>query len=243
MDKFYNSLDDRAESFLQVGTVAKKIAEDHVGLSVDDVTHERWSQLMGLLREVDTLADDGDISSEQVLARLNDFSEFSERYPALTRNQLGNDVTEVLINRTDRVLRIGKSIAQTTSIQRFTALRIVEGREVATYLADTATEAVREQPGFNEEFLPTMQSMAVTANLLDSLTDGRADFKHGKVMRRADAEFYKTLLGQVPRHAKLGRRALMHTSVMQEFGLMSWNRLVNRVRHRDSVTTSLNNFK
>lgn len=236
------SIDDRAESFLQIGTVAKKIAEAHCGITVDDTTHRRWSQLMGLLREVDTLADDSEVSHDEVLGRLDDFSEFRDRYGDLDRATLGEDARTQLLARTERILRLGTYIARATTMQRFTALRIVEARETALFLADAATEVVREQTAFSRDFIPTMQSMAVTANLVDSITDGAMDYRDKKMQRRPDSEYYGTLLKRVPVEAQLGSRALFHVSVLREFAIMSWRRLENRALHPRNQTSSLRIF-
>lgn len=243
MNTFENAIDDRAESFLQVGTVAKVIAEKHCDISIDDQTHNRWAQLMGLLREADTLADDTDVSSEEVLERLGDFSEFEDRYPALTNEAIGEDVREQLLTRTARVLRLGKQVARAISMDRFIALRIVEGREVTSYLEDAATPEVLAQTEFQDSFMPTMRSMAITANLLDSFTDGVMDYRQGKIARKPDGEYHRALLSAIPVQAKLASRALLHLPVMQEFAVMSGHRLVNRIKHRTSPTSSLAIFQ
>ena len=243
MNSFENALDDRAESFLQVGTVAKKVAESHCGVTVDETTHQRWQQLMGLLREVDTLADDTSTTDDEVLGRLEDFSEFEDRYPALTMDALGSETRDDLMVRTERLLKLGAQVTQAVSMERFIALRIVEGRGTAGFLDDAATGTVREQPAFGAVFMPVMVSMAVTANLLDSFTDAKMDYRDGKIAHEPNAEFYKAIMSQIPAQAGLGSRALLHIPVMREFALMSWNRLVNRATHGESSTTSLRIFK
>lgn len=241
--EFEHAVDDRAESFLQVGTVAWKVAESHCSVAMDDITGRRWQQMMGLLREVDTLVDDSMVGQEDVVERLRNFTEFEERYPDLSPDALGEESQNALLARTTRILRVGSELARAAGIQRFVALRIVEGRETARLLGDAATITVREQNAFQKSFLPTMESLAVTANLIDSVTDGRVDYREGKIVRRPNAEYYRALLAEIPGSAGLGAKALLHVPVLAEFATMSWNRLVNRVKHQDSATTSLRNFR
>ncbi len=243
MNSFEGALDDRAESFLQIGDVTRTIAEIHCGVEVDQTTHERWRHVAGLLREIDTLADDTDTSDADVVQRLDDFSEFEGRYPSLAPDVLGKETHSLMLDRTERILKIGHHVSQATSMSRFIALRIIEGRQTAAFLDDAATPAVRNQPNFHDRFMPAMESLAVTANLLDSITDAKMDYKEGKIAHEPDAEFKKALLSQIRPHARLGGQALLHGSVMSQFGVMSWNRLVNRVKHRQSSTTSLQIFR
>lgn len=245
MKGFENALDDRAESFMQVGTVARVIAEKHCEVLVDRTTHVRWQHTIGLLREVDTLADDTNIESEEVLERLEDFSEFAERYPSLTLDKLGSEVRNGMVNRTERVLRLGKHVAEATCMDRLIALRIAEGRLVAGYLEDVATPFVKDiQPGFHEKFMPVMKSMAVTANLLDSILDRNMDYRNGNISIVPMPEFKKALQEEIKVQRVLARQAILsHPAVMKEFVTMSWNRLINRVKHRDSRTSSLNLFR
>lgn len=243
MNSFEQAFDDRAESFLQVGSVARKVAQIHCGVEIDDTTDHRWQQLMGLLREVDTLADDKHVPTSDILAELEDFSLFKARYPDLTPDALGRDPQERLLRRTGRIFKLSDELARTTNISRFVALRIVEGRETANFLEDAASNVVKDQDNFSHDFMPTIRSMAVTANLIDSITDARADYADGKLAFKPSREYYGALLNSIPWNSALGSRAIMHMPVLGEFATMSWNRLVNRVKHRDSSTTSLRVFR
>lgn len=243
MANFEHAFDDRAESFLQVGSIAAKIATFHSGVVLDEQTTQRWQELMGLLREVDTLVDDTSISNVDMVSELRNFNVFANRYPQLTPEQLGQDVQTDLLTRVDRILKLGSEVATTTNVAHFIGLRIVEGRETANLLYDAAKPTVKHQPAFYDNFMPVIRSLAVTANLIDSITDAKKDYIDKKVILRPSAEYYRSLIEQTPRHAALGATALMHVSVLNEFATMSWNRLINRVKHRDSNTTSLNLFK
>ncbi len=57
-------------------------------MPVDDLTTQRWRELLGLLREFDTLVDDTHIDTEEALAQLKDFDFFRNTYPRLSPEQL-----------------------------------------------------------------------------------------------------------------------------------------------------------
>ncbi|MDB5167780.1 MAG: hypothetical protein JWO55_38 [Candidatus Saccharibacteria bacterium] len=126
-------IDDRADSFLQVGDVAWYIAQRHSHVSVDDVTHDRWRQLMALLREFDTLVDDTSITNDEAMQRLRHFSEFDERYPALSPKILGSETSEALLYRTEKLLKLGQFIARAETPERFVKLRVNEGIQTANF--------------------------------------------------------------------------------------------------------------
>lgn len=173
--------DDRAESFLQVGEVAAHVAERHAGVTLDTATHERWRQLMALLREVDTLADDDKMPADELMVALRDFSIFGERYPALSPDTIGAEKHAALLGRTQRLLHLSELVSRESSVKRFTALRVAEGRETANLLQDSASETVVSQPGFAERFMPAIRSLGVTATLIDSILDAHVDKRTGKI--------------------------------------------------------------
>ena len=237
-----HAIDDRADSFLQVGDVAKKVAECHSNVDVDELTHERWRQLMGLLREVDTLVDDTSATKEQVMVMLNDFTPFSERYPALTPESLGENTHEKLLVRTQHLLTLGEFVAHATSVERFVKLRVNEGRQTANLLEDSATPYVLEQPAFYDSFLPAMQALGVTASTIDSITDARADYRNHKIALTPGLEYYRQLTKATIEYSPGSISALMHPAIMKEFAVMSIVRLRNRMRHGVTDSSSLHNF-
>lgn len=235
-------LDDRADSFLQVGDVAYHVAETHAGVLVDETTHERWRQLMALLREFDTLVDDTAISQEEALARLHDFTEFEARYQALRPEELGGETFGRLYRRTERVLKLGHFVAAADTPERFVALRVNEGRQTANLLQDSATDYVSSQENFSTRFLPAIRSLGATACTLDSITDARQDYLSGKINITPDAKYYRQLAGASLAHAAPGTRALLHRPVMRQFVIMSAARLRNRITNGVSPSSSLHNF-
>lgn len=74
--------DDRSDSFRMIGDIIATIAHNH-GIDVDAQTNERWRDVLSLLREFDTLADDSGISHHDALQELASFDRFAEHYGTL----------------------------------------------------------------------------------------------------------------------------------------------------------------
>jgi hypothetical protein len=62
-----------------IGDIIATIAHNH-GIDVDAQTNERWRDVLSLLREFDTLADDSGISHHDALQELASFDRFAEHY-------------------------------------------------------------------------------------------------------------------------------------------------------------------
>lgn len=223
--------DDRAPAYLKSGDLAVAIARQHHGLDIDTTTHQRWRQLMGLMREIDTWADDTDVSAQEVYAGLEDFDDFKELYPELAPNRLGPDAQHALLRRTAKILQLGTYIAETNSVERFVALRIAEARESVNLFEDTATQHVTEQPQFASEFMPTLRSLGEAATLWDSLIDGKLDTRTGKQILTPSPEYYTKITTSMLQRAKLGGTALLHTGPLLQLGIKGGLRVLNRLDH------------
>ena len=224
-------IDDRAEAYRKSGDLVAAIARSHNHLDVDELTVERWRQLMGLMREVDTWADDTDATREDVLMGLIDFSIFKDRYPALAPGQLKIETHLSLLKRADRILKVGEFASRELSVRRFVALRVIEARETVNMLGDVATPHVAEQPGFDEEFMPVVRALGEAATLWDSLIDGRQDVRAGKQVLEPGAEYHSALTGAMLRRVKLGGAALLHFAPYVHLGAKAGERVVNRVKN------------
>ena len=224
-------IDDRAEAYRKSGDLVAAIARSHNHLDVDELTVERWRQLMGLMREVDTWADDTDATREDVLMGLVDFSMFKDRYPALAPGQLELEAHLSLLKRADRILKVGEFASRELSVRRFVALRAIEARETVNMLGDIATPHVVEQPGFDDEFLPVMRALGEAATLWDSLIDGRQDVRAGKQVLEPNVEYYAVITGAMLGRAKLGGAALLHFAPYKHLGAKVWERVTNRVKN------------
>lgn len=224
-------IDDRAHAYRRSGDMVAAIARRHNGIDVDDLTTERWRELMGLMREVDTWADDTDASREEVLEGLANFELFQERYPHLAPGELDIQAHLSMLRRADHILRVGDLASRELSVRRFMAFRITEATETVNMFEDTATPHVAEQAGFREEFMPTLRALGEAATLWDSLIDGKQDVRDGKQQLRPDREYYVRITGAMLRRVKLGGAALLHFEPNMHIGIKVGERVVNRVRN------------
>lgn len=224
-------LDDRAEAYRKSGDMVAAIARRHNHLDIDDMTLERWRDLMGLMREVDTWADDTDITRDEVLEGLMSFEQFKDRYSSLAPGQLSVEAHLALLRRANHILKVGEYASRELSPRRFLALRAIEARETVNMLGDTATPHVAEQPGFKEEFLPTMRALGEAATLWDSIIDGRQDVKAGKQALKPRPEYYARLTGGMLRRVKLGGAALLHAEPHKHLMVKVKERVTNRLKN------------
>ena len=224
-------IDDRAEAYRKSGDLVAAIARRHSEIDVDEMTLERWRQLMGLMREVDTWADDTDATREEVLDGLMDFGMFQDRYPALAPGELPIDAHLSMLRRADRILKVGELASRELSVRRFIAFRAIEARETVNMFGDTATLHVTEQPKFEGDFLPVLRALGEAATLWDSLIDGRQDVRDGKQTLQPDAEYYSEITKALLRRVKLGGKALLHAELYVHLGAKAAARVKNRLKN------------
>lgn len=214
MDKgekpYTGPIDDRAEAYKKSGDMVAALAKAHTNIDVDETTHERWRQVMGLMREVDTWADDTDVSQEEVLLGLADFEMFSSRYPDLTPEALGHETHEKMVARTGRILKLGQRATEATSLSRYIAFRALEARETVNLIGDSATEYVTSQPDFEAKFLPLVRRLGEAATLWDSLVDGFRDVKMGKQTVKPNIKYYTDVTRAMIGRTKGIKTALFH---------------------------------
>ena len=235
--------DDRAQAYLRSGDVAAAIAEQHFGIDVDDITRQRWRELMGLLREVDTWVDDTGVSPDETLDSLRRFDLFGTRYPYLAPASLGPEIQATMLKRTARILKFGQLATQTTSVRRFVAYRTLEGCESVRLFGDCASSFVLSQPSFGEEFLPALGVLGASATLCDSLIDGRIDARDGKLQLEPGKEYYIVVTGAMLHLARGKLRCLMHRGPITYGGLKVAERLANRIKNGIPSYSNLYRFK
>lgn len=240
MEKPIYTKDDRSESFALLGDISATIAEVRGGVDVDDTTLNRWRNAMSLLREFDTLVDDDDISIQEALGLLKDFDYFKDRYPYLDKDNLPDESREVMVARVAYILALGEGISATKDPSEFYEYRTEEADHSALLLSDSATDYVKDQEGFDTKFIPMMQTLARTANYIDTITDYKQDKLDGKV----EVENTRGL------YCKLGRGALngfatatphlLHPRNVKSFATMSVMRAKNRIVHGRTPYSSFN---
>lgn len=236
-------IDDRVESYKKLGDVVTAIVRRHGKVDVDATSAERWHDLMGLLREVDTEADDTGMTSQEMMERLTSFEAFADRYPSLRPDELGAEAQATLLVRARHVFRLGELLAETQSVRRFVALRTLEARESTMMFGDVATPQVARQPQFYGKAMPALCAVGEVATLLDSLYDARQDVRDGKQALKPSPEYYARLSGAVAVRLKLGGKALLHVEPLKYLTVQWGMRTKNRIRNGVPEYSSLRRFK
>jgi hypothetical protein len=234
--------DDRAEAYTKSGDMVVAIARTHAGVDVDEETHARWRQMMGLMREVDTWADDTDATTFDVVEGLATFELFRERYPDLAPEKMDPSMHEALALRTIRILKLGQSVAQAETPKRYVALRIAEAREAVNLFDDTASPYVHEQSAFDQRLMPTLRALGETATLWDSIIDGKKDVRTGKQVVEPSPEYYARLTSAMLVRAARGAPALLHVEPNVQLAIKVGMRVKNRISNGVPEYSSLRTF-
>lgn len=234
--------DDRSDSFRMLGGVISSIAENH-GVEIDETTRERWSDLLGLLREFDTLVDDHQMPEDDALSELLHFEQFKQNYPSLGPPEISEEAHLRMVRRVARILEHGQQIRYTTDPQDFLYHRSEEVDHTAELLADCASGDVTTQAGFYTRFMPTLRTMGRAANFIDTLTDYRKDKQEHKVRVKGTMEFYRLIGVSAITEFARASHIFADTRVLKQFGAMSAMRLKNRLEHGKRPYSSLKNIR
>jgi len=227
----FEPIDDRWKSYMRLGDMMVSIAERHHHIDIDETTHARWRQLMGIMREVDTWVDDTDVTPQEVLRGIESFDRFRARYPDIAPEALDQSVTESRLARVDRIIKLGVQVATTTSIEEFIEARLGEADETIGFFGDAATPYVQSQPDFKEKCMPTLQAMGEFSVLWDSITDGRSDVKLSRQALVPNGEYYKKLGSAALERLRFTRGASRHFEPWRHFAAHAGIRLVNRFKN------------
>jgi len=166
--------------YQQLAELLSSVAHSHSNVEIDDETLLRWRDLMGIMREIDTRADDSGAEHEEVLSQLENFEIFEDRYPHITPSVVGSETFSRLVSRTRKILKLGEFVSKATIPSRFIKLRASEAVNTAEVFRDSATESVLSQDQFNNNFMPLLRTMAITACFIDSAHDLKKDYEDGK---------------------------------------------------------------
>lgn len=205
--------DNTAPYFHQLADLLRAVAESHHHVTVDSTSHERWQQVMGLMREVDTVADTSH-DHQFVLEELGSFDAFRARYPALSPEN-APEVHAKLLQRAENILTLGRQVAQATDSTAFIRLRVREGMYTAHLFADTATPELASQANFSK-FLHTLRAFGASASLLDSSVDLARDYHAQESQLLPTIAHRKKILGTATLYAAEIRRPSKHWRVMKE---------------------------
>lgn len=234
--------DDRSQSYAMVGDMLATIARCEYGVSVDDLTLQRWRQAAGLMREFDTLADDSRLSTEQAMEIIDDYDVFRDQYPELDHSSLPLDVRQTMVSRVAYILHLGELLSHEEDPLEFRDLRGEEATQTTMLFVDCASEATAEQPQFADEFVPTLISLGKVANYGDSIVDARRDYIERKIAIKPDRKFYSTL-GRAALHEWRLNGSAMISPKMIKLLVSHWkSRLSNRLDNKPSSYSSINSL-
>lgn len=229
--------DDRIDYYRMTSRVMAHIATKN-GVEVDETTHQRWWDTMGLVREFDTFADEYCATPEEALSALEDFSLFAPRYPSLRREVLDPDARKEMNDHAQTILHLGQLLAEETDIERFIDLRSAEAYYSVMVLDAAATTFVRKQEQFGN-VLWRVTGLCIGANLADSMLDARQDFARGKAKLEPSREFYKRAGLEAMRHAGPHAGDVLDLGGLKLRGQMIAHRVANRVKNGISPHSNL----
>ena len=235
--------DDRAPAFRLMGETAALIAQKHCGVDVDGLTRQRWSDAGALMREVDTLYDDVGEDEAAIIARLVSYEDFEKLYPSLGPDELDEARRDELLIRTNRIMRLGRYVGETTSAYRYSRLRAAEARESANVAISAATDYVQDQPLFWEKFVPIYRSFAIGACALDSTLDGITDYRRGKSSVPPSLSYYSELLKLGAGPMTYGIRPLFRPSIAAQGLIMAKQRIKTRIKNGLTEHSTMQNIK
>ena len=176
----HESWDDNYTYYQQLADLLGSIAHSHSKVDIDEKTLLRWRDLMGIMREIDTEADDSGAKHSEVLSKLENFEIFEDRYPHIAPNVIGQQTFDRLVSRTQKILKLGEFVSKATVSSRYIKLRTAEAINTAEVFRDGATEHVNSQDRFNNNFMPLLTTMAITSCFIDSAHDLKDDYAEGK---------------------------------------------------------------
>lgn len=171
------------------------------GVKVDEVTKNRWCDLIAFARGIDTYLDEGPRESlgertADVGLLLDHPSEVASQFPYLSVDQLGLDTYDRLAYLGHSILRVNRYIKNTTDMRRYAPLRRKEGRNYAELITSVATPEVSLQPGY-ERFSRWLLPTGEVTNLLNSWRQIHQDFARGEIALQPNHLTRLQLLGHV----------------------------------------------
>ena len=218
--------DPRYKYASRVSDVLVSVAEQGFALELDNQTKARWAEIMMLMREVDTKADS--TPSEEILAELSEFIDFYERYPNLTAVGKDSPMQNELLSQAEKILRTGKQMAHASTPLRYLAFRRREAIQTAHVFLITASDKVREQKGFGDQFIPMLARVAVASSYFDDFLDATSDYRRGTIAFKPTPAFRATLLRETVKEVARDGKSFLAPQTIKQFAKMC---LVGRYSH------------
>lgn len=171
------------------------------GVEVDHTTRERWRDVIGLARGIDTYLDEGDrgmlnARTAEVMSALAQPDFLTEQFPAISLEHLGPTGYQHLCKRAYDILTLNQIIKATDSLSLYAQQRRVEGQLYADLITSVATSAVAVQPGYHT-FCRWLRVTGEITNLGNSFRDIWADYESGEITLRPDYTSRIRLVGHM----------------------------------------------
>lgn len=167
------------EYYHRKASIYAKIIEKTYGLTIDDVTFNRWTELAMLIRTADNLTDDTSreesaAQKNQSLMALVTSGAFDEFYPSLTRSSLGDDTFMSFMAIAKVLLKENEHGKSADSIDQLIAHRTTEGFLTALMILELAHESLQRQPRFSR-FAEHLGYAGITSTIGNSMLDHYKD--------------------------------------------------------------------
>lgn len=235
-------LDRRSRNLRRDADLIYQAAIDHCGVDMDEVTHERIRDKIGIMRDIDTYHDQPGSSISGSMELLTDpESPYFERYPSLFPDQMEQDSYEEFLRLTRDILLLGKLASAATQLDEFIYYRQFEGQLIGDWFAVSATPYVRQQPAFTENLVPLMQSVAIAGNFFDSFFDAPRDFIKGELHVWPSPTFFQRVGALAIHHAIPALGIVQYPAVRKELALTAKFRLINKAlyNHNGNLRLSM----
>lgn len=197
----------------RVSDVLEAVAKHHFKIEIDEMTSSAWADLMGWMREVDTASDDFD-KHPQILEAIRNFDPFRDRYPHIAPEALSPERAVDFVHTTASIFNMGRQMAEPQTMERFFGLRQHEARLTARLYSITASDAVRAQPAFDNEFMPALTRIVIAANFFDTSRDMNKDYYRDHTLGiKPGREFRNRLLGLTAIGIKEDYKVFLHPRI------------------------------
>lgn len=168
---------------------------------VDATTEQRWADLIGLGRAIDTYLDSAPV--EDVQRRSQDIRDLlaepdlvGQQFAALSPDRLDAATYQRLRCLGETVLTAGIGFKTAETVSEYVYHRRAEGLAYAELITGVATPSVAAQPGY-DRFRRWLRPVGEVTNLTNSVMDIHSDARRGEISLRPDRLTRIKLLGHI----------------------------------------------
>lgn len=222
MEGDFERWNTEADRYHQLGDLLKVIAERSCGVAVDDTTHRRWREIMGLMTEVDSYVDErlvrGLGSREELVDELTRFDRFRKSYPSLAPEFMTGRAWSETSQTAFRVIDAFGELRQAATFDEYVQWRREEAEVTADLFAACATDEVRDQAEFHGQFMPILRRVGAGACFLDSAKDLADDYRAGISILEPRPTYRARLLLASVREVLPEARLVLSPQIRRELG-------------------------